>query len=187
MGSSTPHQALNELLSRCHQGDNEAFMEVYRLISSTLYGTATRILGREADAQDAVQETFIKLYEKAGSIGAGKLSGWLHRVTINHCLDRLRKRNRVAEDELTDREDTLAGPESYSRGADPGERLDLERAVAKLPERARLVFVLHDVEGYHHWEVGETLGISVGTSKGQLFRARQLLRGWLEPGEAASP
>ena len=89
-------------------------------------------------------------------------------------------------DEYPRPETTLEGlatldPVFVKLGATPAARLDIERAVARLPERARLVFVLHDVEGYRHREVGEALGISEGTSKGQLFRARQLLRGWLEP------
>jgi RNA polymerase sigma-70 factor (ECF subfamily) len=181
MGSITDNQALDELLPRCRRGENEAFMEVYRLIGNSLYGTAIRILGRDADAQDAVQEAFVKFFQKAGSIGPGTLSAWLHRVTVNGCLDRLRARKRSAEEALSESGEAMAGPVVTRRGVSPHERLDLERAVARLPERARLVFLLHDVEGYLHREVAEALGISAGTSKGQLFRARQLLRGWLEP------
>ena len=160
-------------------------MEVYRLMGDALYGTALRILKREAEAEDVVQETFVKFFRKAGSVGSGAVSGWLYRVTVNRCLDRLRARKRAAEESLEDSADALPAP--TERAAKPGsfERLDLERAVARLPERARLVFLLHDVEGYRHREVAEALGISEGTSKGQLFRARRLLRGWLEPAAEA--
>lgn len=184
MGSSTHNQALNELLPRCRRGENEAFMEVYRLIGNSLYGTAVRILGRDADAQDAVQETFVKLYQKAGSIGPNALSAWLHRVTVNRCLDLLRSRKRAAEEALEPSDDgreSAAVARLSSRPAGTHAKLDLERAVSQLPERARLVFLLHDVEGYRHREVAEALGITEGTSKGQLFRARRILRGSLEP------
>ncbi len=161
-------------------------MEVYRLIGNSLYGTALRILGREAEAEDVVQETFVKFFRKASSIGRGAVSSWLHRVTVNRCLDRLRARKRAAEDELDESAEVLDGPGAGTLTASPVERLDLERAVARLPERARLVFLLHDVEGYRHREVGEALGITEGTSKGQLFRARQMLRSWLEPEREAA-
>lgn len=156
-------------------------MEVYRLIGNSLFGTAVRILGREAEAEDVVQETFVKFFRNVRSVGAGAVSSWLYRVTVNGCLDRLRKRKRASEEELEESAVSPAGIDGDQAHTPPIARLDIQRAVARLPERARLVFLLHDVEGYRHREVGEALGISEGTSKGQLFRARQLLRGWLEP------
>lgn len=149
-------------------------MEAYRMVGSSLYGTALRILGRPEEAEEALQETFIRFYEKASSIRAGNLRGWLHRVTVNHCLDRLRSKANRSEE---------LPPELPGKGlgSSPIARLDLTRAVARLPEQARLVFLLHDLEGYKHREVAETLGINEGTSKSQLFRAREMLRGWLQP------
>ncbi|TNF70792.1 MAG: RNA polymerase sigma factor [Acidobacteria bacterium] len=172
MGGSTPTEALNSLLPRCRRGDQEAFVEVYRLIGSSLYGTALRLLTRPQEAEEAVQEAFVKFYQKAESIQSGSLSGWLHRVTVNFCLDRLRSKGRQEEGLVEE----PAAPAPASR---PGDRIDLSRAVARLPRQARLVFLLHDLEGYKHREVAETLGITQGTSKSQLFRAREMLRGWL--------
>jgi len=149
-------------------------VEAYRLVGSSLYGTALRILGRPEEAEEALQESFIRFYEKASSIRAGNLRGWLHRVTVNHCLDRLRSKAGQFEELPSE----LPGG---GGGSSPIARLDLARAVARLPEQARLVFLLHDLEGYKHREVAQALGINEGTSKSQLFRAREMLRGWLEP------
>lgn len=148
-------------------------MEVYRLVGSSLYGTALRILHRPDEAEEVVQETIVRLYERAADIKAGNLRGWLHRVTVNRCLDRLKAKGRQTEE-------LPADMPSSSDSASAVERLDLARAVAKLPNQARLVFLLHDLEGYKHREVAEALEISEGTSKSQLFRAREMLRGSLK-------
>lgn len=168
------YQALHDLLPRCRRGDEDAYMEIYRLFSPMLYGTALRMLRRAEEAEDVVQETFVRLVEKADELRAESAGGWLRRVTINRCLDVLRRRRRWREDELFE----LAGRDpAASRPAS----LDLPRAIARLPERTRAVFLLHEVEGYRHREIAAALDVSVGTSKAQLFRARRLLRGWLEP------
>lgn len=175
MGRSTRTETLNALLPRCRKGDQEAFVEVYRLIGASLYGAALRLMKRPEEAEEAVQESFVKFFEKAGTIRSGSLSSWLHRVTINHCLDRLRSKGHQTEELPADL------PGGSAAGAETA-RIDLGRAVSRLPEQARLVFLLHDLEGYKHREVATALGISEGTSKSQLFRARELLRGWLEAG-----
>ena len=165
-------EVLNALLPRCRQGDREAFVEVYQAMGDQLYGTALRMMKRPEEAEDVVQECFVRLFEKARTIEGGNLGGWLHRVTVNLCLDRLKlKANRT--------EELPADLDSREQRRDESSRLDLARAVSRLPERARLVFLLHDLEGYKHREVGRVLGISEGTSKSQLFRAREMLRGWL--------
>lgn len=155
-------------------------MAVYKIIGNSLFGTAQRILHSTEDAEEAVQEAFLKFYRKAPTIHSGKLSSWLHRVVINLCLDRLRARKRKAEVAV---EEEILGASRPAGGL----RLDLSRAVAELPEQARLVFLLYDLEGYKHREVAASLGISEGTSKSQLFRAREMLRSRLESNwEAAS-
>ena len=166
-------ESLNALLPRCRQGDEEAFVQAYRLIGGSLFGTATRLLGRPEEAEEVVQETFVRFFQNAISIRAGNLKSWLHRVTINQCLDRLKAKGRRTEalpDELVAERASTSSPE----------RLDLARAVASLPAQARTVFLLHDLEGWKHREVAEALGISEGTSKSQLFRAREMLRRRLE-------
>lgn len=144
-------------------------MEVYRLVGASLYGTALRMLRRPDEAEDVVQEAIVRLYEKAADIQAGNLRGWLHRVTVNRCLDRLKAKGRNTEELPTDLS-------SSTSQLSPINRLDLSRAVAQLPEQARIVFLLHDLEGYKHREVAVALDISEGTSKSQLFRAREMLR-----------
>lgn len=154
-------------------------MEVYRLAGSALFGTAVRILGRPEEAEEVVQETLVRLYERASGIRSGSLRGWMHRVTVNLCLDRLKAKGRSTE-EL---------PPEIPGGQDVGgvvSRMDLSRAVAGLPSQARMIFLLHDLEGFKHREVAATLGISEGTSKSQLFRARELLRRRLDTAPEAS-
>ena len=118
-----------------------------------------------------MQDAFLTFCKQAATLGAANLGGWLHRVTVNRCIDQIRKRQRLGEVEL------------FEDGARParGQRIDLEKAIQNLPDRARTVFVLHDVEGFKHREVAELLEISEGTSKSQLFRAREMLRAALAP------
>lgn len=156
-------------------GREDGFAEAYARHGRALYGTALRILGRTEDAEDAMQDTFLIYHRNRSGLDPSQVGGWLRRVLVNRCIDRLRQRGRRPEVELNEAvTPASARPECRA--------LDLERAVARLPERARMVFVLHDVEGLRHDEVGETLGIAPGSSKSQLFRARRLLRGYLEPG-----
>jgi len=144
-------------------------VEVYRLVGSSLFGTAVRMLGRPEEAEEVVQETLVRLYEKAATIRAGNLRSWMHRVTVNQCLDRLKAKGRQTEE--------LPAEIPANAGASgPVSRMDLSRAVATLPQQARKVFLLHDLEGFKHREVAETMGITEGTSKSQLFRAREMLR-----------
>lgn len=169
MSRSTLSESLDALLPRCRRGDEEAFVEVYRLVGSSLFGTAVRFLGRPEEAEEVVQETLVRLFEKAAAIRGGNLRSWLHRVAVNQCLDRLKSKGRQAEELPAE----IPSPE---RPAGLVSRMDLSRAVAGLPVQARTVFLLHDLEGFKHREVAETLGISEGTSKSQLFRAREKLR-----------
>ena len=176
MSRSVLTESLNALLPRCRQGDEEAFVEAYRLIGGSLFGTATRFLGRPEEAEEVVQETFVRLYRNAIHIRTGNLRSWLHRVTVNQCLDRLKAKGRKTEDLPEDLE-------SHPGSGSPVLRLDLARAVRRLPNQARAVFLLHDLEGFKHREVAPQLGIREGTRKSQLFRARELLRRALATGE----
>lgn len=152
-----------------------AVAEAYRRHAPRLLGTALRLLRQREDAEDTVQEAFIALVRHAPAVDAEGAGAWLHRVVVNGALDRLRSRRRWRTEEPD--ETSLAAPASTM--PDP-RALDLARAVAGLPERARLVFLLHDVEGLRHEEVGAALSIDPGTSKSQLARARALLRVALE-------
>jgi len=172
------------LADRCRNGDPTAFEELYRAHSPRLFGLASRMVGR-TDAEDLLQEIFLTAHRKLGLYkGESSLGTWLFRMATNLCLDFLRSRaNRSAQ--VTDSFDAEdATLPSGGRGPILGvvDRLDLERAVAELPDGCREVFVLYDVEGFEHREVGAMLGISDGTSKSQLHKARRRLRESLRGG-----
>ncbi len=180
---ASPHTDM-ALADRCRNGDPTAFEELYRAHSPRLFGLASRMVGR-TDAEDLLQEIFLTAHRKLGLYkGESSLGTWLFRMATNLCLDFLRSRaNRSAQ--VTDSYDAEdATLPSGGRGPILGvvDRLDLERAVAELPDGCREVFVLYDVEGFEHREVGAMLGISDGTSKSQLHKARRRLRESLRGG-----
>ncbi|NQW02761.1 MAG: RNA polymerase sigma factor [Acidobacteria bacterium] len=166
------------LAARCATGEPGGFEELYRLHSPRLFGLACRMVG-PTDAEDLLQDIFLNAHRKIRLYkGESALGMWLFRLATNLCLDFLRSRaNRSAQ--MTDSMDAEdARPTEGGRGPILGvlDRLDLERALAELPDGCRQVFVLYDVEGFEHREVGAMLGISEGTSKSQLHKARMRLR-----------
>ena len=180
--SNPPKQAVAAqsdlaLVERCREGVPGAFEDVYRAHAPRLFGLACRMVGR-LEAEDLLQEMFLTAHRKFGLYrGESSLGTWLFRLGTNLCVDHLRSRGaRFAQ--MTD---ALDGDEP-SRGSSAGailgvvDRIDLERALATLPPGARAVFVLHDVEGLEHKEIGALLDISDGTSKSQLHKARMRLR-----------
>jgi RNA polymerase sigma-70 factor (ECF subfamily) len=176
-----------ELVARMRAGDLAAFEDVYRQHGKRLYNLGLRMLGQAGEAEDALQDVFLQAFRKLGSFkGESALGTWLYRLAMNLYLDRLRSRG-AQDARATDRLDA-AGPD-VMRERDPGvemavNRLDLERAMAQLPDGYRAAFVLHDVEGFEHREVGAILGISEGTSKSQVHKARMRLRQLLSPHRA---
>jgi RNA polymerase sigma-70 factor (ECF subfamily) len=171
------------LAERCRTGVPGAFEELYRAHAPRLFGLACRMVGRE-DAEDLLQDIFLTAHRKLGSYkGESALGTWLFRLATNQCLDHLRsKRTRLAM--LTDTIDAEPDAPGAAAGAILGvlDRMDLERALAQLPAGCRAVFVLHDVEGLEHREIGQLMEISDGTSKSQLHKARMRLRGLLAGG-----
>ena len=161
-------------MARAAAGDQDAFERLYRGHAGRVYSLAVRLAG-PGEAEDLTQEVFIRAWSKLATFkGESRFGTWLHRLAVNHILSRravLKKREErhTSGDSLLER---LLAP----RQKTPGARLDLEAAMRMLPRRAREVFVLYDVEGYGHDEIAATLGVSVGTSKSQLHRARMLLR-----------
>ena len=170
------------LVERCRRGDLAAFEEVYRTHAGRLYSVACRLVGNPADAEDLLQEIFLAAHRKLDSFrGEAALGTWLYRLATNLCLDHLRSKS-VRTSQLTDTLDQEPGlSDAASRGlADRTvARMDLERALAKLPEGCRAAFVLHDIEGLEHREVADILGIAEGTSKSQVHKARLRLRALL--------
>ena len=170
------------LVERCRQGDLGAFEEVYRTHSRRLYGVAVRMLGNPADAEDMLKEIFLAAHRKLESFrGESALGTWLYRLAVNLCLDYLRSRTGRAIHMTDALDDEPAVPDAGSHGLAERAvtRMDLERAMAQLPEGCRTAFVLHDVQGLEHREVGEIMGIAEGTSKSQVHKARMKLRAML--------
>lgn len=167
---------------RAAQGDAAAFEQLYRRHVGRIHAVVWRLLGGvDARAEEITQEVFIRAWRALATFrGDSAFSTWLHRLAVNTALMELRGR-RGNEDRETDDEALL---HLDDRSACRSLGLDLEAAVARLPERARAVLVLHDVEGWKHEEIAVELGMAVGTSKAQLHRARSLLRAWLQGGES---
>jgi len=171
-----------ELIARCRNGDLGAFEELYRQHSSRLYNLACRMAPTRADAEDLLQEIFLSAHRKLdGFRGESALGTWLYRLATNHCLDYLRSRaSRTSQ--LTDELDDEAGhyePGQAGLAEQAVTKMDLERALAQLPEGCRAAFLLHDVQGLEHKEVAQALGIAEGTSKSQVHKARLRLRALL--------
>jgi RNA polymerase sigma-70 factor (ECF subfamily) len=171
--------AVTETVRRAQAGDVAAFERLYRENVDRIYALCLRMSGDAVRAQELTQDVFVRAWEKlAGFEGKSAFSTWLHRLAVNVVLGSRRSEGiRVGKVFGTD---DLEAYETPTRPPDPGEALDLERAVATLPPGAKTVFVLHDVEGYKHEEIAEMHGIAVGTCKAQLHRARRLLREALE-------
>jgi len=159
--------------------DVEAFESMYREHSARIYSMATRMAGSPQDGEDLLQEIFLQAYRKLGSFkGESSLGTWLYRLALNHCLDYVRSR-RAKMNRLTETLDAEQSIEPVAARQTPIAKMDLERAIERLPDGCREAFVLHDVEGFDHKEVGEQLGIAEGTSKSQVFKARMKLRAML--------
>src|SRR5258707_551705 len=168
-----------DVVARLQAGDVDAFETLYRQHSAKIFTLASRMAGSAEDGEDLLQEIFLQAYRKIGSFKGGSALGtWLYRLALNHCLDYVRSRQ-AKMSKLTETLDADGSFEPTARRETPIARMDLERAVARLPEGCREAFVLHDVGGVDHKEVGRLLGIAEGTSKSQVFKARMKLRSML--------
>ena len=155
------------------RGDAEAFERLYRRHVARVASLARWLIGVE-DVDDAVQDVFIRVWQKIDTFaGQSAFATWLHRVAVNLLL---RRRQNLGRDRARYVADPALAETRAARPSDPGLKVALERAVDLLPAGAREVFVLHDVEGFKHEEIGGMLGIDAGTSRSQLHRARMLLR-----------
>jgi RNA polymerase sigma-70 factor (ECF subfamily) len=163
------------LIERVRAGDARAERELYDSHVERVYRLAYRLAGDDDLARDLTQETFIRAFERLDRFrGEAALSTWLYTIATSVVLNGLRKVKRFRRRE-TDLDEARAVP-GQRRLAEPDLKVKLARAIDALPERSRMVFVMHDVEGYTHEEIGVALGMETGTSKAQLFRARARLR-----------
>jgi RNA polymerase sigma factor (sigma-70 family) len=178
---SAHHDDDSGLVEKAGAGDRAAFEELYRRHRNRVYGLLWRLAGGDAAlAEDLLQEAFVRAWQKLDTFRGESLFGtWLHRLSANVALSDRRLRLRRIE-----RETELEGPVERTVPGDKDVRalqqMDLECAIAALPERARTVLVLYDIEGYSHAEIAELTGMAIGSSKAQLHRARRLVREDLE-------
>lgn len=164
-------------MARACGGDERAFERLYRANVGRIRGLAARMAGLAA-ADELTQDVFVHAWTKLGTFrGDSKFGTWLYRLAINVIVERRRSVARRSLFEMHD--EGVALDLKGVPPADTDAAMDLRAALDRLPEGARQVFLLHDVEGYKHHEIGTLLGIAVGTSKGQLHRARMMLRGAL--------
>jgi RNA polymerase sigma-70 factor (ECF subfamily) len=169
------------------KGDMAAFEKLYERHNRRVYSLCLRMTGNTAEAEDLTQEAFLQLYRKIATFrGESAFSTWLHRLAVNVVLMHLRKKGlpEVSLDEALEpqHED---GPKKDIGARDTVlagsiDRVNLERAIESLPPGYRIIFVLHDIEGYEHNEIAEMMGCSIGNSKSQLHKARMKLRDLLK-------
>ena len=180
---STSENTDLELLQRVAAGSIVAFEEIYNRYHRKTFNLCMRMLQNASEAEDLTQEVYIQLFRKIGSFrGDSAFSTWLHRLTVNQVLMHFRKRS-VKNEKTTETGDIpeLADTSNIARSKNPVlDRIDIDRAVEQLPKGYKSVFVLHDIEGFEHEEISRKMGISVGTSKSQLHKARLKLRGILK-------
>ena len=170
-----PAESTEALVRAAQDGDVRAFETLYRQTSDRVYAVCLRMSGDSDRASELVQDVFVRVWQKLpGFRGDSQFTTWLHRLTVNLILQERRSRGRREAREIGS--DDL---DRYGRAAQrsmPGTRVDLERAIAGLPEKARRVLVLRDVEGYKYDEIAKMTGVSLGTVKAQIHRARGLVK-----------
>lgn len=163
-----------ELLTRAQAGDPVAERAIYDTHVDRVYRLAFRLAGDAELAKEFTQDAFIRAFERLGTFrGDSALSTWLHAITVSVALNGLRKVRRLKREVQLEHAESLGSDRPRS---DPLLRQRLDEAIDKLPTGYRTVFLMHDVQGFTHEEIGAALGIEVGTSKAQLFRARSRLR-----------
>ena len=183
------HDGERALAGRASSGDESAFEQLYRAHSPRVYALCLRMSGSRQRAAELTQDVFVHIWERLKTWrGDSALSSWIHRVTVNLVLsnvrgDQRRQKHEMNETDNTERDARPTTNADSRRTTDGGvvrpasvhEAIDLERALAGLPNGARTVFVLHDVEGYQHGEIAKMTGTAEGTCRAQLHRARKLL------------
>jgi RNA polymerase sigma-70 factor (ECF subfamily) len=173
-----------EAIRRAQAGDAEAFEFLYRMHCRRVYGLCLRMTGNPAEAQDLTQDAFLQLFRKIQSFRSeSSFSTWLHRLTVNIVLMRFRRKRRpevslddpmASDDEANAAPFEMGEPDLRVRGT--LDRVMLNRAIEQLPDGYKVMFILHDIQGYAHEEIAKILGCSIGNSKSQLHKARLRMR-----------
>jgi RNA polymerase sigma-70 factor (ECF subfamily) len=168
-----------EFVRRACEGDPDAIRELYRRYAPRVFAVVRRLAGDDALAEDWTQDAWIRAIRALPTFrGESRFSTWLHRIAVNSALHGRRWRERRAKNEVA----LPATIPLRERSEETVTRISLERALDQLPAGMRQVLVLHDVEGYTHEEIAQVLGVTPGTSKSQLFKARARMRNALRPG-----
>ncbi len=171
---SKVNDTLEVVESERRTGAGLSFEHLYETYRGRVFSTAYRMLSNRADAEDVTQDVFVKVFKKLKSFrGDSAVSTWIYRIAINACLDFRRRRRLRQTVSLDEGLDVGSTPLSVSRL--------IESALPRMAEGYRQVFVLHDIQGLKHQEIGKVLGITDGASKSQLHRARAFLRRELAP------
>jgi RNA polymerase sigma-70 factor, ECF subfamily len=170
------HADDRQLAAACARGDSHVFEEIYRRFGDRMKSIAYNHLGTKADAEDAVQETFLKIHRAASTFtGEAAFATWIYRILVNTCYDLIRKRKRRGE------ESPIEDLDRSAAAVDDLKRIALRRLLDRLPEQRRTVFTLFEIEGLSHAEIGEVLNITEGNSKWILFATKkELQKQWKE-------
>lgn len=174
------------LIARVRQRQQNAFQQLYELHVGKIYALCLRLTGQHSQAEDVTQEVFIQVWRRIDTFnGESSFATWLHALATNTTLSYLRKQKswwqRLRE---SDDYEQLSGQLEASTAPHLN---DLQAAIARLPERARIIFVLHAIEGYRQESIAKVLGITTGTVKAQFHRAKQLLENWIDENAGVAP
>ena len=170
------------LIKACSNGDHNAFNKIYNKYSGIMYSICLRYMNSHNDAQDALQEGFIKVYNKISSYSfSGSFEGWMKRIFINTSIELIRKKKYHQDIDYLKESEIKMTSKIEIGSMDAKKMIDL---IQKLPQGYRTVFNMYVIDGYSHKEISEVLSISESTSKSQLFKARKQLqiklKGWFE-------
>ncbi len=177
-GGGDPRR-MDAVVRRAQDGDVDAFEQVYRAHASAIHALCRRMCGEDAEAKELVQDVFVRAWERLRSFREqSSLGTWLHRLAVNVVLEKWRSAKRESL-RMIDEPDGVE-LNAFTAPPDLDTAMDVADATAKLPAGARIVFVLHDIEGYSHDEIAIMTGIAAGTSRAQLFRARRALARMLD-------
>ncbi|MBB6520660.1 RNA polymerase sigma factor [Pseudoteredinibacter isoporae] len=169
------------LVDQAASGDSRAFKQLYERHYKRVYALCLRMTANPESAEECTQEAFIKAWRKLDTFNKqSRFSTWLHTLASRTTLDYLRKHKSWLKLVFSQEEESIPEAHGPSLEQDNIELSSLDKLLCRLPERARVVFTLHGVEGYRHVEIAEMLGISSGASRAQYHRARNLLQEWLD-------
>jgi len=171
----------DSLIAKCQEGDIQAFKKLYETEKEKVYNVCFRIHGNHHDAQDSVQDAFVLTFNKIKTFrGDAAFSTWFYRIIVNTCLNNIRRSKRHSNSRSLD-DFEIEKERKVQDFQDTSVQMVLEQEIQQLPTGYRTVFILYEIEGFSHEEIGEILNISTNTSKSQLHRGKKILRNRLLP------